>query len=173
MWKYDAKTDTYTCTNKAAYFGGLPQRKINSGTYTIGRDGWSWSPTGGMKISAPNLAKWMMTLRDGGIAPNGNRIISEKAAKIMLTPVTPSEEDSLRYCFTIRGEKRLIPGTMMKGHHGSAQGLKSCMFFDPASDWGIVCMASSVDKQTENGICKIIYKTTNLLYNEFIKSKEE
>jgi len=173
MWKYDEKTDTYTCSNEAAYFKRTAGERIDNGTYELGKTGWTWSPTGGMKISAPNLAKWMMTLRDGGVAPNGTRILSEKAVKTMLTPVTPSEQDSLRYCLTIRGEKRLIPGTMMKGHHGSAQGLKSLMFFDPASDWGIVAIASSVDKQTENGICKVLYQTTNLLYNEFIKGKEE
>lgn len=172
LWKYEPKDDSFTCSNEAAYFTRTPQKKLENGTYVLGKDGWGWSPTGGMKISAPNLAKWMMTLRDGGVAPNGTRILSEKAVKTMLTPVTPSEQDSLRYCLTIRGEKRLIPGTMMKGHHGSAQGLKSLMFFDPASDWGVVCIASSVDKQSENGICKIFYKTVNLLYGKFIEPKE-
>lgn len=142
--------------------------KVADGTYEIGKDGCYWSPTGGMKISAPNLAKWMMTLRDGGVAPNGNRIISEAGCRKLLTPVTPADPGT-QYCLTTRTDTNFIEGKTLKGHTGSAQGLKSCMFFCPDEDWGFVCLCSSTKLDKINGVYKIYYQTINLLYDQYLK----
>ena len=142
--------------------------KVADGTYEIGKDGCYWSPTGGMKISAPNLAKWMMTLRDGGVAPNGNRIISEAGCKKLLTPVTPADPGT-QYCLTTRTDTNFIEGKTLKGHTGSAQGLKSCMFFCPDEDWGFVCLCSSTKLDKINSVYKIYYQTINLLYDQYLK----
>lgn len=142
--------------------------KVADGTYEIGKDGCYWSPTGGMKISAPNLAKWMMTLRDGGVAPNGNRIISEAGCRKLLTPVTPADPGT-QYCLTTRTDTNFIEGKTLKGHTGSARGLKSCMFFCPDEDWGFVCLCSSTKLDKINGVYKIYYQTINLLYDQYLK----
>lgn len=167
LYIYDKKNN---CLNKSqtAYARKRGEKAVESGTYVIGRDGHGWSPTGGMKISAPNLAKWMMTLRDGGMAPNGARILSEAGTKKLLTPVTPADEGT-QYCLTTRTETRFIEGKTLKGHTGSAQGLKSCMFFCPDEDWGFVCIASSTKLDKINEVYKIYYKTVNLLYDQYIK----
>ena len=146
--------------------------KVANGTYQIGKDGCYWSPTGGMKISAPNLAKWMMTLRNGGMAPNGNRIISEAGCRKLLTPVIETGEGT-QYCLTTRVEPRFIKGKKLKGHTGSAQGLFSCMYFCPDEDWGFVCICSSGKRESVNGIRTIYYKTVNLLYDQYIKPIEK
>ena len=122
--------------------------KVADGTYEIGKDGCYWSPTGGMKISAPNLAKWMMTLRNGGVAPNGNRIISEAGCKKLLTPVTPADPGTL-YCLTTRTETRFIEGKTL--------------------NWGFVCLCSSTKLDKINEVYKIYYQTINLLYDQYIK----
>ena len=54
-------------------------------------------------------------------------------------------------------------------HTGSAQGLKSCMFFCPGEDWGFVCLCSSTKLDKINDVYKIYYQTINLLYEQFIK----
>ena len=146
--------------------------KVANGTYKIGKDGCYWSPTGGMKISAPNLAKWMMTLRNGGVAPNGNRIISEAGCRKLLTPVIDTGGGT-KYCLTIRVEPRFIKGKTLKGHTGSAQGLFSCMYFCPDEDWGFVCICSSGKREEVNGIRKVYYDTVNLLYDQYIKPIEK
>ena len=146
--------------------------KVANGTYQIGKDGCYWSPTGGMKISAPNLAKWMMTLRNGGVAPNGNRIISEAGCRKLLTPVIETGEGT-QYCLTIRVEPRFIKGKTLKGHTGSAQGLFSCMYFCPDEDWGFVCICSSGKREEVNGIRKVYYDAVNLLYDQYIKPIEK
>lgn len=165
LYTYNKKKD---CLEKAKGYVPNNEYKIRKGTYKIGLDGCYWSPTGGMKISAPNLAKWMMTLRDGGMAPSGNRILSEKSVKKMLTPVTPAEPGKY-YQLTTRTEPYFIEGVTLKGHTGSAQGLKSCMFFNPESDWGFVCLCSSTKLDTvgEGNVYKIYYNTINLLYEQF------
>lgn len=146
--------------------------KVANGTYQIGTDGCYWSPTGGMKISAPNLAKWMMTLRNGGVAPNGNRIISEEGCKKLLSPVTPGDPGT-QYCLTTRIETRFIKGKTLKGHTGSAHGLFSCMYFCPEEDWGFVCICSSGIRDEINGIRKCYYQAVNLLYDQYLKPHEK
>ena len=146
--------------------------KVANGTYQIGKDGCYWSPTGGMKMSAPNLAKWMMTLRNGGVAPNGNRIISEAGCKKLLAPVIETGEGT-QYCLTTRVEPRFIKGKTLKGHTGSAQGLFSCMYFCPDEDWGFVCICSSGKRESVNGIRTIYYQAVNLLYDQYIKPIEK
>jgi len=142
------------------------EKSVAAGTYEIGKQGWAWSPTGGMKISAPNLAKWMMTLRDGGIAPNGNRIVSEDAVKLMMTPNLDG------YGLCTRTKTNYLPGITLKGHTGSANGLKSFMFFDQNSDWGFVFICSSCNlKKNQDGNLLVMEKTLNLLYDTFIKGK--
>lgn len=165
LYTYDKEKDTIV---RAKGYVPVNEPKVADGTYQIGKDGCYWSPTGGMKISAPNLAKWMKTLQNGGVAPNGNRILSEAGIKKLLTPVTPAEPGKY-YCLTTRTEPFFIEGKVLKGHTGSAQGLKSCMFFDPESDWGFVCLCSSTKLDTvgEGAVYKIYYNTINLLYQQF------
>ncbi len=163
LYNYNAKKDTL---EKAPGYVPTNEPKLSDGTYQIGIDGCYWSPTGGLKISAPDLAKWMKTLQDGGVAPNGNRILSETGTKKLLTPVTPA--DPVRYyCLTTRTEPLFIDGKVLKGHSGSAHGLKSCMFFDPESDWGFVVLCSSTKPDQVNSLSKIYYETVNLLYQQY------
>jgi len=165
LYTYDKKKDEL---ERAKGYVRNNENKVKNGTYQLGIDGCYWSPTGGMKISAPNLAKWMMTLRDGGMAPSGNRILSEKSVKKMFTPVTPAD-DGKYYQLTTRTEPFFIEGVTLKGHTGSAQGLKSCMFFNPESDWGFVCLCSSTKLDTvgPGKVYKIYYNIINLLYEQY------
>jgi CubicO group peptidase (beta-lactamase class C family) len=163
LYTYDAKKDTI---QRALGYVPINEFKLADGTYKIGKDGCYWSPTGGMKISAPNLAKWMKTLQRGGVALNGNRVLSEAGMKKLLTPVTPADPD-VYYCLTTRTEPHFIKGKVLKGHTGSAQGLKSCMFFDPESDWGFVVLCSSTKLDQINSVYKIYYNTINLLYEQY------
>lgn len=165
LYTYNAKKDTI---QRAKGYVPVNEFKVAGGTYEVGKDGCYWSPTGGMKISAPNLAKWMKTLQKGGVAMNGNRILSESGTKRLLTTVTPADPGKY-YCLTTRTEPYFIEGKLLKGHTGSAQGLKSCMFFDPESDWGFVCLCSSTKLDTvgEGEVYKIYYNIINLLYDQY------
>ena len=168
----EVKLYGYSKKRDELYPGGgylrINEPKVKDGTYKLGKDGCYWSPTGGMKMSAPDLAKWMMTLQRGGVAPNGSRIVSEAGCKAMMTPAV-TVDPAVEYCFGIRFEKRFFEGKRLIGHTGGAHGLYSCMYFCPEEDWGVVCICSSGVPDKVNGIRKCLYTILHLLYSELLK----
>lgn len=173
IYKYNAKDNTYS--NKSGRYRNANGPKIADGTYQLGVDGCYWQPTAGMKISAPDLAKWMMTIRDNGMAPNGTRIFSEKSAKILKTPLTPDpSNDHPYYCLGLYITPYYLDGITLLGHTGALHGLKSCMFYDRDSDWGFVCICSSNDarpsyeKNGKKSLMARCYKdAVRLLYKQY------
>lgn len=132
--------------------------------YTMGYSTPIFSPTGGMKISATDLAKYMtMHLNQGTY--QGKRIISKKSAKLMQTKVSDEEG----YGLAIRTIDDLIPGKTMKGHTGSAYGLYSAMFFEPKEKFGIVVITNGCNTGYTKGINNLLLKSINSLYTNFIK----
>lgn len=132
--------------------------------YTMGYSTPIFSPTGGMKISATDLAKYMtMHLNQGTY--QGKRIISKKSAKLMQTKVSDEEG----YGLAIRTIDDLIPGKIMKGHTGSAYGLYSAMFFEPKEKFGIVVITNGCNTGFTKGINNLLLKSINSLYTNFIK----
>jgi CubicO group peptidase (beta-lactamase class C family) len=125
-----------------------------------------FSPTGGMKISAPDLAAYMiMHMKQGKY--NGKRIISKKSAGQMQTKLSDKEGYGLAMMTT----EKLIPGKTMKGHTGSAYGLYSAMFFNPEEKFGIVVISNGCHPSYADGFNEVIKKTVNCLYENFISSK--
>lgn len=123
-----------------------------------------FSPTGGMKISATDLAKYMtMHMNQGKY--NGSRIISKKSAKIMQTKVSDDEN----YGLAILTTSDLIPGVTLKGHTGSAYGLYSAMFFQPDEKFGIVVITNGCTPAYTKGYNNFIRMAVNSLYNNFMK----
>jgi CubicO group peptidase (beta-lactamase class C family) len=159
IYEYNADSVKYY-PSPAAY---APRRE-EIANYVMGYSTPIFSPTGGMKISATDLAQYMiMHSRQGRY--KGKRIISKKSAKQMQTPV----DDKAKYGFAISTSDALIPGKIIKGHTGSAYGLYSAMFFDPKEKWGIVVISNGCLPAYTNGFNNVIWKTANCLYNAFIK----
>ena len=136
--------------------------------YEMGKTTPIFSPTGGMKISATDLAKYMIMHSRYGKS-NGKRIISKKSAKEMQTPLS-SEEG---YGLAIETTEKMIPGKTMKGHTGVAYGLFSAMFFHPKEKFGIVVISNGCNPTYANGYNAVIRKTVNCLYDNFIAKGTE
>jgi CubicO group peptidase (beta-lactamase class C family) len=136
--------------------------------YQMGKTTPIFSPTGGMKISATDLAKYMIMHSRYGKS-NGKRIMSRKSAKIMQTPLS-SEEG---YGLAIETTEKMIPGKTMKGHTGVAYGLFSAMFFHPKEKFGIVVISNGCNPTYSNGYNAVIRKTVNCLYDNFIAKSAE
>ena len=138
-------------------------RSVEIKNYEMGKSTPIFSPTGGMKISATDLAKYMiMHSRQGKY--NGGRIISKQSAKEMQTALS-SEEG---YGLAIETTDHMIPGKIMKGHTGSAYGLFSAMFFHPQEKFGIVVISNGCDPAYSNGYNTVIRKAVNCLYENII-----
>ena len=132
--------------------------------YTRGYSTPIFSPTGGMKISAKDLAQYMiMHSRMGKY--KGKRIISRSSAAQMQTPLSSDEH----YGLAIETTDKMIPGKSLKGHTGVAYGLFSAMYFHPKEKFGIVVISNGCDPQYEEGYNAVIRKTINTLYAGLIQ----
>ena len=141
--------------------------------YVQGYSAPMFSPTGGVKISAHDLAVYMMMHMNYG-EYNGVRIISKESAKAMQTPVwlnEGSEEDQYALCLNdfinyIDDEKCNVPGKYPVGHTGIAYGLNSIMIWSPVDGWGIVAMTNGFNHAERKDFKKTI---ANAIYKAYFK----
>lgn len=131
--------------------------------YTMGYTTPVFSPTGGMKISATDLARYMIMHSKQG-KYNGKRIISRKSAREMQTPLSEKEN----YGLALLKTDKLIAGKTMTGHTGSAYGLYSVMFFQPKEKFGFVVISNGCHPAYSDGFNTVMRKTVNSLYEAFI-----
>jgi CubicO group peptidase (beta-lactamase class C family) len=143
--------------------GAYAPRTAEIAAYEMGYSTPIFSPTGGMKISAKDLATYMMMHCNYG-KYNGVRIISKKSSKRMQTPASEIEQ----YGFAIETSTKIIDGKVMTGHTGSAYGLYSAMFFNPDEKFGIVVISNGCHPGYSNGYNAVIRKTVNALYQNLI-----
>jgi len=132
--------------------------------YTMGRSTPIFSPTGGMKISAHDLAEYMIMHSQLG-KHKGKRIIPKNLSKQMQAII--SEEEN--YGMALETSTQLIPGKTMIGHTGVAYGLYSILFFEPKEKIGFVVISNGCDTKTINGVNGVLYKTVNILYDNLIR----
>lgn len=137
--------------------------------YVMGYSTPMFSPTGGVKISAHDLAIYMMMHMNYG-EYNGVRIISEESSRTMQTPVWMSQNaNEEQYCLCLwefidflDTDKYNEPGHYLIGHTGDAYGLYSIMIWSPEEDWGIVGMTNGVThvegKEFRQELANAIYK---------------
>lgn len=159
LYEYDSQNKSLIASPSA-----YNSRPIDMQTYKMGYSTPVFSPTGGLKISATDLAKDMIMHMNYGKA-NGVRIISKKSAKLMQTTVyKPS-----KYGLALTTTDNLIPGEILKGHTGSAYGLYSAMFFQPEEKFGIVVITNGCNPKATDGFQDLVRLSINSLYNNFIK----
>jgi len=155
--------DSATCNFLASPQAYAPRRE-EIGNYKMGYTTPIFSPTGGMKISAQDLAKYMiMHMYDGSY--KDVTIMSKKGAKRLRKKI--SEEEG--YGMAIRTATDLIPGKTLKGHTGSAYGLYSVMFFDPKEKFGFVVITNGCLPDKNHEIRDVLSRSIEILYNNFIK----
>src|SRR5690606_29949368 len=140
----------YTYNADSASFEASPQAYASRSdsvmnSYVMGYSAPVFSPTGGMKISAADLARYMTMHMNYG-AVGDTRIISEESSRIMQTPVSDEEH----YGLALWTMDDLIPGKTMVGHTGSAYGLYSSMFFHPEEKFGLVVITNGCNTTFTN-----------------------
>lgn len=143
-------------------------KDIDSG-YVAGYSTPLFSPTGGMKISARDLARYMIMHMNSGTA-EGKQIISPESSAMMQTPVVEVDENN-SYCLALTKTRNLIPGELMTGHTGSAYGLYSAMFFEPQKKFGFVMITNGCKSPDVEGFTKIQADVIRALYKIFITSR--
>lgn len=133
--------------------------------YKFGYDTPVFSPTGGMKISALGLARYMMMHMGWGTAPDGIKLIEEEDSRSMQTERSAPEH----YGLALEHAFDRIPGVELVGHTGSAYGLRSAMFWAVDRSFGLVCISSGSFEEYDSDDSQILNETLRRLYRHFCK----
>lgn len=131
--------------------------------YKFGYDTPVFSPTGGMKISACGLARYMMMHMGWGTAPDGTKLIEEEDSRSMQTERSAPEH----YGLALEHAYDRIPGVELVGHTGSAYGLRSAMFWAVDRSFGLVCISSGSYEEYDADDSQILNETLRRLYKHF------
>ncbi len=158
---YEYKADASLFSLSSAAYSPKPEVVNN---YTMGYSAPVFSPTGGLKITAGDLATYMIMHSKMG-KHQGKRIISKKSAVQMQTPA--SGDDG--YGFALEKTQKMIPGKTMVGHTGSAYGLYSAMYFHPQEKFGIVVFTNGCHPGYSEGYNTVLRKVVNCLYETIIQ----
>ncbi|UIR57952.1 beta-lactamase family protein [Sphingobacterium sp. SRCM116780] len=136
--------------------------------YKLGYSTPAFSPTGGMKISAVDLAKYMMMHMNYGKGLTNKRIIKKGSSKIMQIPITSNEG----YGLALRVSDKIIQNKTLIGHTGSAYGLYSAMFSEPKEKFGIVVITNGCAIPPDTfDFNPLLQACMNTLYTELIAKK--
>lgn len=168
------------------YKGVKPSPRDLSG-YVIGSNGSLFGPQGNLRISAKDLAKFMIARMNGGIV-NGVRILNDSTAQLMNTPMwtfNGTNGDNYYGLFrcwglgthittnTAKGDI-VINGRTMAGHPGEAYGLISDAYYDVSKNGiGLVFMTNGKDGAYAFGTNSSFYTVEEAVFaavNDLLKS---
>ena len=166
IYSYDKADSTFT-HSPAAY----ATREEEIKNYVFGHSTPVFSPTGGLKISALDLAKVMMMHMNNG-SLDSVKVISEESAQLMQTPAIEPTDEGDGYGFAIRISNQLLDGYKMIGHTGGAYGVFTSMFWDADKNFGFVVMTNGCNGRTNNNFMAIHRECAACLYKNFVKEEE-
>ncbi len=163
---------------------GLPDPVDYSG-YAPGHNGLIFAPQGGLRISAADLAKIMITLMEKGTYDT-TQLLEEETVALMHERqwlYNNSNGDNYFNLFNSWGlglhlitnqqdGDIVIPGYSMKGHAGEAYGLISDMYYNNNPDFGIIFITNGSAGAFAYGWNSAFYEVEeqvfDVLYNGFI-----
>ncbi|WP_188507739.1 serine hydrolase domain-containing protein [Parapedobacter pyrenivorans] len=161
LYAYDSESKSFKASPEA-----YRSRSEELKNYKKGYSTPIFSPTGGMKMSAEDLAKVMIMHMRYGTA-NGVPIISAASSRAMQTVRTAESG----YGMSLRTIDDLIPGKAMTGHEGVAYGLYSAMYFQPEEQFGIVVITNGCNTEFSHGdvINDFLLELYQSLYKNFLQ----
>jgi len=126
------------------YHGTKPALRDLSG-YLPGANGVIFGPQGGLRISAADLAQFMIIQKNFGTL-RGQNILNDTTVALLQTTVwnysgtNGSTAGGLfrNYALGNHASGDLLPGQWLIGHCGEAYGLISDMYFSRAANYGII-----------------------------------
>lgn len=144
------------------------KRTSQIANYHFGHSTPVFSPTGGMKISATDLAKVMiMHMNLGKIAMEGSadslQIIDRHSSELMQTKMISPTNEGDAYGFAIRISDQLIDGKTMIGHTGSAYGVYTTMFWDKERKNGFIVLINGSKASREKTFIALNRQATNAM----------
>ncbi len=167
IYEYNRADSSYTWSPDA-----YAPRKKEIENYVFGYTTPIFSPTGGMKISALDLAKVMIMHMNYGTYGQ-TQIISKESAELMQSPLIVTDaEDNGWYGFAIRTTNDLIDGHTMIGHTGGAYGVFTSMFWDKDRKFGVIAMTNGCNERRDHHFMSIHRECAQALYNNIINPQK-
>lgn len=157
LYEYDEDKKRFSLSTSA-----YAPRRQELAEYTIGYSAPVLSPTGGMKISAVDLAKYMGMHTYYGTFKK-KQIISEASSRRMQTALT----ERSGYGLALLNSSNILPGVALVGHTGSAYGLYSAMFFHPEEKYGFIIITNGMN--TAKRVDDFRRDCIQVLYKDFIE----
>ena len=158
LYDWNAKEGKFVDNYADAY----APRSEQVANYTMGHDALIFSPTGGMKISALDLARVMTMHMNYGTTPDGVKIISEESSRNMQV----ERSEAQHYGLNLWLADDYVPGVTLVGHTGGAYGLSSAMFFNPEEKYGFVIICSGA--HDGEGQDNVLHQGIARMYKYFI-----
>jgi CubicO group peptidase (beta-lactamase class C family) len=159
-------------------YQGVAPSPIDYSGYTLGTNGFIFSPQGGLRCSALDLAKIMLLHTNGGVFEREQIVSSETLAE-MHTPqwtYNGSNGDNYYGLFrswglgvqittnTIMGDI-VYPNVQMFGHAGEAYGLVSDLYFDPVKRAGVIFLTNGAFNGYAYGTNSAFYRVEEAVFN--------
>jgi len=163
LYSYNEADSSFT-HSPAAY----STREDEIKNYVFGHSTPVFSPTGGLKVSALDLAKAMMMHMGNGTL-NGVKIIDSTSSAMMQSKVAEKTDEGDSYGFAIRISDQLLDNHTMIGHTGSAYGVFTSMFWDKDKKFGFIVMTNGCNERTDNNFMAIHREVDACLYKNFIQ----
>lgn len=159
LYEYNKDSNIFVAAENAYH-----PRREELAKYIMGYSTPVFSPTGGVKISAHDLARYMMMHMNRGKLGK-QRIISKKSSGQMQTPF--AADNSYGLALEVNTSK-VVPGVTLTGHTGSAYGLYSAMFFNPKKKYGFVVITNGCKLEDTDGMNGLLKESLQALYRYFI-----
>ena len=163
IYKFNAFDSSYTCTSSAY---DSPESHLEN--YRMGYSTTVFSPTGGLKISARNLAKVMMMHMNYGTLGDV-KILGRQMCELMQSEIVPTNYPQEKYGMAILSSNDYINGIRVVGHDGLALGAYTSMFWNQERNFGVVVMTNGCDGHTDKVFADIMCETAEVLYKHLRK----
>ena len=131
--------------------------------YILGYSVPCFWPSGGMKISATDLAKFMLMHMNDGKIKRCKRIISKRSECEM----REIQKGNISYGLAQAHYLNIIKGVELIGMTGGSRGIHSVMFYHPQKKYGFVVICNGCTSKSVNGI-EMNKKIVQLMYDHFI-----
>lgn len=174
------RTSGGTWVPQADNYGGVKPAQRDLSAYVIGSNAVAFGPQGGLRISAKDLAVFMLARMNGG-EYQGVRILRDSTARLMNQPVwtyNGSNGDTYYGLFRKWGLGTqittnapmgdiVVPGRTMAGHAGEAYGLISDAYFElTKNEIGIVFITNGRDGSYRAGSTSAFYDVEETVFAE-------
>jgi CubicO group peptidase (beta-lactamase class C family) len=125
-------------------------------------------PAGGAWSTVGDMSRFMLTMLDGGVAPDGTRIVSDENLDILFTPQVAISADSQYGLGWFVSEYN---GVRLIGHDGNTLGMTSVFSFLPDVGVGIVVLSNGQGANLYNQ--GVAARLLELIYEQPFANEEQ